>query len=193
MVDLLRVYGDCWGGEAGEWNTSVQNKYLECMFARFLEENFEIKPDDSILNIGIGAGYWDRYLSYKVPDGSLTTVDIDSTCAENLKACLQNEKNNNPVNIICADAISHDFGQRYDLVTMVGSSVVESGRAESIITKAFSLVKEDGAFYLQILQNGKNFDVGQWAARNQAVIAKQVIDDTYDIHCEYYRIQHFSV
>lgn len=42
MVELLKVYGDCWGGEAGEWNTSLQNKYLEYMFACFLEENFII-------------------------------------------------------------------------------------------------------------------------------------------------------
>lgn len=56
MVDLLKVYGDCWGGEAGEWNTSLQNKYLEYMFACFLEENFIIHNDFDILNIGIGAG-----------------------------------------------------------------------------------------------------------------------------------------
>lgn len=70
MTDLLRVYGDCWGGEAGAWNTSLQNKYLEYMFDRFLEENFPVEETDAILNIGIGAGYWDRYLSYKVPKGS---------------------------------------------------------------------------------------------------------------------------
>lgn len=52
------------------------------MFARFLEENFVIRKNDHILNIGIGAGYWDRYLSYKVPDGSLTSIDIDRSRAE---------------------------------------------------------------------------------------------------------------
>ena len=37
---LLRAYGACWGPEAGPWNLSVQNKYLEYMFARFFEEHF---------------------------------------------------------------------------------------------------------------------------------------------------------
>ena len=99
-MDLRKVYGECWGGEAGEWNTSLLNKYLEYMFARFLEENFEIKKDFHILNIGIGAGYWDRYLSYKVPEGKLTSIDIDPECADNFRACLENEKNKNLIRIL---------------------------------------------------------------------------------------------
>lgn len=192
MVDLLRVYGDCWGGEAGEWNTSVQNKYLEYMFARFLEENFVINPDDSILNIGIGAGYWDRYLSYKVPNGLLTSVDIDRSCADNLKACLQNERNENPVRVICADAISYDFGATFDLVTMVGSAAEESGNVQSIISKAFSLLKENGTFYLQLIRRRSSFDIDRWAAENHASIVARLVDDTYDIHCEYYKIKKVS-
>lgn len=188
MVDLLKVYGDCWGGEAGEWNTSLQNKYLEYMFARFLEENFVIHTDDSILNIGIGAGYWDRYLSYKVPNGLLTSIDIDKSCADNLKACLLNENNCNPIKVICADAITYDFGQQFDLVTIVGSAAEESGDELSIISKAFLLVKNGGALYLQIILNGRSFDVAKWAQQYNASIVKCLIDDTYDIHCEYYKI-----
>ena len=63
---LLRAYGACWGPEAGPWNLSVQNKYLEYMFARFFEEHFPLPEYVRICNIGIGAGYWDRYLSYRL-------------------------------------------------------------------------------------------------------------------------------
>lgn len=36
---LLRVYGQCYDAEAGPWNLSLENKYLEYMFAKFFEEN----------------------------------------------------------------------------------------------------------------------------------------------------------
>ncbi len=130
------------------------------MFARFLEENFVIRKNDHILNIGIGAGYWDRYLSYKVPDGSLTSIDIDRSRAENFAACLKNE-NNNTVEVICADAI---------------------------IKKAISVLKDTGALYLQILHKDADFDIDRFCQENKASITNRFIDDTYDIHSEYYRI-----
>ena len=78
---LLRAYGACWGPEAGPWNLSVQNKYLEYMFARFFEEHFPLPEYVRICNIGIGAGYWDRYLSYQLRGGSLTSIDVDEVAA----------------------------------------------------------------------------------------------------------------
>ena len=74
---LLRVYGQCYDAEAGPWNLSLENKYLEYMFAKFFEENFEVGNNANICNIGIGAGYWDRYLSYQLDGGTLTSIDID--------------------------------------------------------------------------------------------------------------------
>ena len=189
MVDLLKVYGDCWGGEAGEWNTSLQNKYLEYMFASFLEGNFIIHNDFDILNIGIGAGYWDRYLSYKVTNGSLTSIDIDRECSDNLAACLENENNTNPIKVICADAITYDFDKKFDLVTMVGSAVAESGKTKAIIAKAISLIKENGALYLQILHKDTDFDTDAFCGEHNVRIDKGLVDDKYGIHCEYYKIK----
>lgn len=40
---LLKTYGQCYSVEAGPWNLSIENKYLEYMFAKFFEENFEIQ------------------------------------------------------------------------------------------------------------------------------------------------------
>ncbi len=71
---------------------------------------------------------------------------------------------------------------------MVGSAVEESGNAQSIISKAFSLLKENGAFYLQIIRHKSSFDIDRWAVENHASIVARLVDDTYDIHCEYYKI-----
>ncbi len=187
-MNLLEIYGECWGGEAGEWNTSLQNKYLEYMFARFLEENFEIRQNDTILNIGIGAGYWDRYLSYKVRGGMLTSIDIDPECADNFRDCLENEKNTNPIEVICADAMTYEFDRKYDLITMVGSVIDESGNAGRMLLKAISLLKEEGAIYLQMSRKGSGFDVEEFCKEQGASVTEKFVDDTYQIHCEYYKI-----
>lgn len=138
--------------EAGPWNLSVENKYLEYMFAKFFEDNFEVRPDMKVCNIGIGAGYWDRYLSYQIPEGELTSIDIDEYCCRQLKECLLNEKNPNCINIIHSD-VMYVEGQEeaFDIVTMVESSRMESGLFRGILEKAFSMLKRDGVMYYQSL------------------------------------------
>ena len=184
-MDLLKIYGESWGGEAGEWNTSLENKYLEYMFARFFEENFTVEKTDSILNIGIGAGYWDRYLSYKVPKGRLTSIDIDREICDCFTACLENEHNPNPITVICGDAITYDFQQKYDIITMVGSAAAESGVAADIIKKAISLLKENGALFLQVLHKEEGFDIKDFCSKKKGYTNKMFVDDSYGIHAEY--------
>ncbi len=186
---LAAIYGECWTGEAGEWNTSLSNKYLEYMITRFFEENFAIKPDYDILNIGIGAGYWDRYLSFNVPEGSLTSIDIDEECADNLKLCLKNENNTERVKIICDDAITYRFDKKFDVITMIGSTLDESENAEAIIRNAISFLKEDGALYLQMICDQKKTDVKSIIDSLYAEIETEFTDDSYGILCRYYKIK----
>ena len=149
---LLKSYGEEYGPDAGPWNTSVKSKYLEYMIAKFFEENITVGKGNSICNIGIGAGSWDRYLSYKLNGGQLTSIDIDEECCRQLKLRLENEKNPNVVNVINSDVLLFDgLDNTFDIVTMVGSTRLESGLFEQILAKAISLVKPDGAFYYQTL------------------------------------------
>ena len=39
---LLNAYGRLWDPEAGPFNLSVENKYLEYMLAKFFQENFPV-------------------------------------------------------------------------------------------------------------------------------------------------------
>lgn len=48
-------------------------------------------------------------------------------------------------------------------MTMVGSAVAESGKTKAIIAKAISLIKENGALYLQILHKDTDFDIDAFA------------------------------
>ncbi len=186
---LAEIYGECWSGEAGEWNSSLSNKYLEYMITKFFEENFTVKPNFDILNIGIGAGYWDRYLSFKVPEGSLTSIDIDRECADNLDLCLQNENNRERVTILCDDAITYRFDKKYDVITMIGSAVDESGNAEAIIRNAVSCLKEDGALYLQMICDKEGNDLKSIMDDLDVEKETEFSDDSYGIPCRYYKIK----
>lgn len=153
---LLHSYGEEYGPDAGPWNTSVKSKYLEYMIAKFFEENFTVGNGSNICNIGIGAGSWDRYLSYKLKGGQLTSIDIDEACCRQLNLRLINEKNPNSVKVIHSDILLVDgLENGFDIVTMVGSTRLESGLFEEILRKAISLVKPGGAFYYQTLDKAE--------------------------------------
>ena len=74
------------------------------------------------------------------------------------------------------------------MVTIVGSAVAESGKTKDIIAKAISLIKEEGALYLQILHKDADFDIDAFCSECNVRIDKRLIDDKYGIHCEYYKI-----
>lgn len=155
--DLLNFYGSMYGPEAGPWNLSVESKYLEYRITRFFEENFPVAEGGDICNIGIGAGFWDRYLSYRLKGGTLTSIDRDSRWCRNLALCLANEGNPNPVEMIPRDVM--DCGGlrgKFHIVTMVGSARMESGLCEEILTMAASFLRPGGAVYYQSLAQNED-------------------------------------
>lgn len=185
---LLRAYGACWGPEAGPWNLSVQNKYLEFMFARFFEEHFPLPEYVRICNIGIGAGYWDRYLSYQLRGGSLTSIDADEVCCRQLREGLENEGNPNSVEILCSDVMGLDLAERFDIVTMVGSTRLESGLYENILEKAFSFVKPGGGFYYQSLDKGEPKErFAALCGKNGMTVDQYLFDGTYGFRAQYWK------
>ena len=117
---LLRSYGECYDKDAGPWNLGVKNKYLEYMIAKFFEENFAVSEGENICNVGIGAGYWDRYLSYQLKGGSLTSIDIDEECCRSLKEGLINEHNPNSVEVIHSDVmLVEGFENKFDIFATI--------------------------------------------------------------------------
>ena len=147
MLFLLKTYSQMYGPEAGPWNLSAANKYLMYRFADFFEKNFQVGETDSICNIGIGAGEWDEYLSYKLKKGSLTSIDRLEICCRQLEERLLWEGNPNEVNVIWADAMELSLVGQFDIVTMVGSTAMESGTAAALLQKVMGFVKPGGAVY----------------------------------------------
>lgn len=187
---LLRTYSQMYGPEAGPWNTSVENKYLEYRFAEFFEKHFPIAPDTGICNIGIGAGDWDIYLSYRLKGGSLTSIDRLDICCQQLKQRLICEENPNAVTVLCADAMSLDFPERFDILTMVGTTGKESGDSMKLLEKAFSFVKPGGCVYYQSLDEAEDpGTVIETALGCGMRLCTLLEDDAYAFRCRYYKFE----
>ena len=187
---LLKTYGQCYDAEAGPWNLSVENKYLEYMLAKFFEENFLVTEGAYICNVGIGAGYWDRYLSYKLKGGTLTSIDIDEAACQQLRECLINEKNPNKVTVIHSDVLSvNGLDDRFDIVTMVGSTRMESGLYETIIEKALSFLKSGGSLYYQTLDETETKeDMAALCEKNNMKVEHYLLDASYGFQAQYWKI-----
>ena len=186
---LLRAYGDVYGPEAGPWNSSATSKYLEYKIAAFFEEHFEIPPNARVCNIGIGVGAWDKYLSYRLEGGSLTSIDRDEFCCRMLELCLKNENNPNPVRIIHSDVMLVDgLDQCFDVVTMIGSTRAESGLYEEILNKAIGLIKPGGSFYYQtIVQEEEKEAFEALCKANKLKLEAYLLDTNHGYRAQYFK------
>jgi ubiquinone/menaquinone biosynthesis C-methylase UbiE len=186
---LLQIYGEEYGPDAGPWNTSAKSKYLEYRITAFFEEYFSVNPADIICNIGIGAGNWDRYLSYRLKNGTLTSIDIDSECCKLFELKLENEKNPSLIKVINSDVLLlNNLDNRFDIVTMVGSTRLESGLFEKIIIKAIKLVKPGGSLYYQTLDKDEGKDFFEEICKNNSCrIEKYELDTKYGLKAQYFK------
>lgn len=184
---LLQTYSQAYNPEAGPWNLSVENKYLEFKITDFFEKHFIVTETTNICNIGIGAGEWDRYLSYRLKGGSLTSIDRLSICCRQLQCRLRCENNPNQVYVLCMDAMNLSKETQYDIVTMIGSTAKESNSAIALFQKACSLVKPGGSLYYQSLDG--NVDSNQIitaAFANNMHLSAFLEECAYGFRCYYY-------
>ena len=186
---LLRTYGEEYGPEAGPWNTSAASKYLEFRIAKFFEDHFTIRNGDRVCNIGIGAGSWDRYLSFRLAGGQLTSVDRDEICCRQLQLRLLWEQNRSPVRVLCSDVLLwNEEDERFDLVTMIGSTRMESGGFSPILNKAIRLLKPGGSFYYQTLdETERKADFAALCQESGMRIEQYLLDTTYDLYAQYFK------
>lgn len=186
---LLKTYGALYGPEAGPWNLSAEQKYLEYRITQFFEENFSIANGADICNVGIGAGYWDRFLSYQLRGGSLTSIDIDGGSCEALKAGLANEGNPNRVAVLHRDVM--DCGElkgQFSVVTMVGTTRMETGLFEGVLEMVFSLVEPGGSMYYQSLDPKEDKEaVEALAKRNGLEAERYLLDAAYGRRAQYWK------
>lgn len=185
---LLCTYARMYDPEAGPWNLSVENKYLEYRITAFFENHFQVAQRSDICNIGIGAGEWDRYLSYKLKDGSLTSIDREPVCCKQLEQRLIWEGNPKEVTVVCADAMELELAGRFEIVTMVGSTAVEGGPGMGLLEKAMDFVKPGGSLYYHSLDEQEDCNAAIKAAYRHGLELKAIQEEkAWGFSCRYYK------
>lgn len=187
---LLHTYAQMYDAEAGPWNLSMENKYLEYRFAKFFEDHFIVHLEDNLCNIGIGAGAWDRYLSYQLREGKLTSIDIDPLCCRQLRDGMNFEQNPNTVEVICGDVMTLDYRGAFEIVTMVGSTKSNSGTGLRIVEQAMGFVKSGGALFFQSLDREENMDqIVRLAHRQNMVLTAFEQEPTEHFLASYFKFR----
>jgi cyclopropane fatty-acyl-phospholipid synthase-like methyltransferase len=106
-----------------------------------------------------------------------------------LSECLKNEKNPNEIQIINDDALNLNPDNKFDIITMVGSTRLESGMYEKLITKVFSLLKDNGSFYYQTLDKYENKeDFEKLCSDNDMIINNYLLDESYGFKAQYWKV-----
>ena len=180
---ILEYYSEFNNEECGKWNTSLKSKWYDYKITEYFEENFNLKGAKSICNIGIGPGHWDRYLSYHMnEDCRLISIDIDIDITETFRLCLENEQNNRNIEVINKDIFEYNPKDKFDIVTMVGSTVQEIGYYNEIFKKATSLLNDSGELY--------------YSCVNKKETKEQLIDALKDTGCiisSYHRLEKYGL
>ena len=152
---ILEYYSEFNNEECGKWNTSLKSKWYDYKITEYFEKYFNFRLAKSICNIGIGPGHWDRYLSYHMNDEcKLISIDNDSDITETFRLCLENEQNNRNIEVINKDIFEYNPKDKFDIVTMVGSTVQEIGLYKETFNKVSSMLTERGeVFYSCVDRN----------------------------------------
>lgn len=152
---ILEYYSEFNNEECGKWNTSLKSKWYDYKITEYFEKYFNFRLAKSICNIGIGPGHWDRYLSYHMNDEcKLISIDIDSDITETFRLCLENEQNNRNIEIINKDLFDYSPVDKFDIITMIGSTVQEIGLYKETFNKVSSMLTERGeVFYSCVDRN----------------------------------------
>lgn len=179
---LLQYYLSLSDPEAGPWNLSPQNLYVEMMSRDFIQRNMEWFPGISVCNIGIGAGEWDDYLGYLCSGkGKVTSVDIDPDICSIFRYRQARLGHPNPSDVICENILSTRLqAGSFDVVTMIGSTMNEIGNYEQTLEACFNLLKSNGTFfYMDMVKYNDLKKFEDWARHNKVIVEQVEIFDRY--------------
>ena len=81
-----------------------------------------------------------------------------------------------------------DFTEQFDILTMVGSTAIESRNGMALLEKASTFVKEDGAVYYQSLDEKEDCNIViQTAFRCGMSLEAFMEDNAYGFRACYYK------
>ncbi|NIK67950.1 class I SAM-dependent methyltransferase [Paenibacillus sp. BK720] len=152
---LFNYYLELKNPEAGEWNTSPQCIHTELITRDYVRKEFTVTDGIKVCNVGIGTGDWDDYLGFWLKGkGHLTSIDINKDICEIFAYRQFREGHPNPSKVICKSIFDNEItNEKFDIVTLIGSAVKETGGFERCLDSCFNLLNIGG--YLMFMANLK--------------------------------------
>jgi protein-L-isoaspartate O-methyltransferase len=117
------------------WNTSLEAAWLDYELRAFvmarLPKRRSFDAALSVLNVGIGVGLFDDWLGHVIGasnGGRITSVDRDPDICRVFELRQRREGHPHPARVICGDVRDGVLGgETFDVITVVGSTLEESG------------------------------------------------------------------
>jgi hypothetical protein len=139
-TELLAHYVER-GGEP--WNVSLEAAWLDYELRAWVRPRLPTHWPAAVCNIGIGVGLWDDWLGHEL-GVAITSVDRDPQICRTFAARQRRERHPYPAHVRCGEvtAIAEGTGarriigtpatgvlgsSRFDLITIVGSTLAETG------------------------------------------------------------------
>ena len=120
------------------WNVSLEAAWLDYELRAFVASKLPHGRPLAVLNVGIGVGLFDDWLCHVVGTSAaastVTSVDRDPGICRVFALRQKRERHPYPARIVCCDVRDGSLGTaRFDLITVVGSTLAESGdRGETL-------------------------------------------------------------
>ena len=150
---VLAHYVSYYDSLAGPSNLAPGTLYVIYRYRRHFKaiigEYFGDSADLRVCNVGIGQGDWDLYLSFELgAKGKLTSVEIRTDSYEVHKDRLEIQKHPYEVEVLNEDVNETSLPpESFDFLTIVGSTLNESGKYHETLDSCIRLIKPNGVLF----------------------------------------------
>jgi protein-L-isoaspartate O-methyltransferase len=139
------------GGEP--WNVSLEAAWLDYELRAWFRPRLPARWPCAVMNVGIGVGLWDDWLGHElgVP---ITSVDRDPEICRTFAERQRRERHPYPARVVCGDLCTGLSAlSRFDAITIVGSTLAETGDRDQLERAARARLAPDGTLLVAEVGN----------------------------------------
>jgi hypothetical protein len=148
-IELLAHYVER-GGEP--WNVSLEAAWLDYELRAWIRPRLPSRWPVSVCNIGIGVGLFDDWLGHELGT-TITSIDRDPLICRTFAARQRRERHPHPARVRCGDACDVVGTSRFDAVTIIGSTLAETGDRGALEAAALAALVPGGSLLVAEVGN----------------------------------------
>lgn len=138
------------GGEP--WNVSLEAAWLDYELRAWVKPRLPTIWPAEVCNIGIGVGLFDDWLGHEL-GYSITSIDIDPLVCRTFAARQRRERHPHPAHVRCGDARDVIGCSRFDAITIIGSTLAETGARDELEAAALRALVPGGTLLVAEVGN----------------------------------------